>query len=436
MSELRQPLYRKLRPAVICWALISALALAVLAPAVLAQDALAQTPRPKRKVRALRALAVLELASDSQAPGRGKLVPIYVLDDGKYYDAGLYRVRPRPLAVESGTIYEAERSGEPAGLFTVEQAAERERAWFAVGGWAPRKLEPDKPAELSLPVTVKTPDDDAPPVLRKPKPGGGASPGASAPEQKAGASQAGATPAVPPEEPDPDRPVLRRGKPKAAEKDPAAALEEFTKPASSAGAKEPERLVAVSDASPQERRPYGFPWTRDEQERLTGEITAMAQAELAKALAKTLAKSGPTPAPKRATQGARARKSTPAVLPALEDARVRVFDLNFDNNVEIVLTARHTAPAGATTPERKHYVTVVAAVAIGGELRRLLTSVTDEQRLDSVPRLELIDAVDAEGNGDGELLFRRVGRTRQSYELFRVGIDKLWTLFEGAASPL
>ncbi|MGH9555589.1 MAG: hypothetical protein ACRD2Y_07180, partial [Terriglobales bacterium] len=421
MPEPRQSLYRKPVRAVICGAVMAALILA----------ASAQTPRQKRKAPTLRALGVLELNTDSKSPGRGRLVPIFVLDDGKYFDAGLYRVRPWPMAVEPGTIYEAERSGEPAGLFTVEHAADRARAWFAVGAWVPREFEAAKP------VTVKTGDDeDAPPVLRKPKAGGEG--GASSPPKPAKdatgapghpAGRDGATQAAP-EEPDPDRPVLRRGKPKTVEKDPEAALEEFSKSVKTSGL-EPERLVAISDAGIPERRPFAFPWQRDEEEQLKSEVLAMAQAELAKSL--------PQPAPKRAaTQGGAVRAAgTPKpALPALEDVRIRAFDLNYDNNPEIVLMARHTVPATATAPARAYYVTVVAAVAIGGELRRLLAAVTDDQRLDSVPRMELIDAVDAEGNGDGELLFRRVGRTRESYELFRVGMDKLWTLFEGAASPL
>ncbi len=416
MSELRQPLYRKPGRAVICCALL--VALVVGAPG--------QTPRPKRKEPALRALAVLELTGDSKTPGRGRLVPIYVLEDGKYYDAGLYKVRPRPMAVEAGTVYEAERSGEPAGLFTVEQSVERERAWFAVGGWVPREFEQAKPAK---PVTVKTGDDeDAPPVLRRPKAGEAAPESGSAPGQRPGAPVE-----APPEPDDPDRPLLRRGKPKQPEQDAAAFLEEFAKSSVSGANREPERLVAISDPSLPERRPYGFPWIRDEEERLTREITEMAQVALAKSLESQAAKPALLkPAPGR-RPGATRPKAAP---PALEDVRIRAFDLNRDNNAEVVLTARHTVAATASAPARAHYVTVVAAVAIGGELRKLLVSVTDEQRLDSVPRLELIDAVDAEGGGDGELLFRRVGRTRQSYELFRVGMDKLWTLFEGAASPL
>ncbi len=407
MPRLRQPLYRKARRGVICCLLLVSLL----------AEAAGQRARPKRKEPTLRALAVLEFNSDSKTPGRARLVPVYVLEDDKYYDASLYRVRPRPMAVEPGTVYEAERSGEPAGLFTVEQAVERERAWFGVGDWVPREFEPAKPAK---PVVVKSEDDDEPPVLRKPKPGESSPAGGPAGGGRATESEA------PPD--DPDRPVLRRGKPQKQEQDAAAFLEEFTKSSVTTASQEPDRLVAVSDASLPERRPYAFPWIRDEQERLTKEITEMAQAALAKRLEARTAK----PAP-----GRRAAATPPMpALPDLEDIRVRAFDLNSDNNVEVVLTARHAAAGTAGAPARMYYVTVVAAMAIGGEFRRLLASVTDERRLESVPRYDLVDAVDAEGNGDGELLFRRVGRTRQSYELFRVGIDKLWTLFEGAASPL
>ncbi len=422
---MRQPLYRNPRRAVICCALLAGLV----------AGAVGQAPRPRQKEPALRALAVLELTGDSKALGRGRLGPVYVLEDGKYYDAGLYKVRPRPMAVEAGTVYEAERSGEPAGLFTVEQAVERERAWFAVGGWVPREFEQAKPAKS---VTVKTGEDDEPPVLRRPKPGGdkaeGKAPGQRPGGTPAGATPAGATPAeAPPEPEDPDRPVLRRGKPRQRQQDAAAFLEEFAKSSVSVANRGPERLVAISDASLPPRRPYAFPWVRDEEERLTRAITEMAQTALAKSLEAQASKPGSA---KPASGARRAKRPQPAAPPVLEDVRVHAFDLNNDNNVEVVLTARHTAAATAGEAARNYYVTLVAAVAIGGELRRLLASVTDEQRLDSVPRLELIDAVDAEGNGDGELLFRRVGRTRQSYELFRVGMDKLWTLFEGAASPL
>jgi hypothetical protein len=45
--------------------------------------------------------------------------------------------------------------------------------------------------------------------------------------------------------------------------------------------------------------------------------------------------------------------------------------------------------------------------------------------------MELIDAVDADGDGRGELLFRRTYDGGSAYAIYRVTADRLWTLFEG-----
>jgi hypothetical protein len=58
--------------------------------------------------------------------------------------------------------------------------------------------------------------------------------------------------------------------------------------------------------------------------------------------------------------------------------------------------------------------------------------VTDNQHLDVTARLELIDAVDADGDGRGELLFREVSDVGSAYVVYRVTADQLWTLFEGS----
>jgi hypothetical protein len=67
-----------------------------------------------------------------------------------------------------------------------------------------------------------------------------------------------------------------------------------------------------------------------------------------------------------------------------------------------------------------------------GDLRKVFSEVTDDERLDVVGRLELVDAVDADGDSHAELLFRRVGVTAQTFELYRAGRDQMWKLFEGA----
>ncbi len=67
-----------------------------------------------------------------------------------------------------------------------------------------------------------------------------------------------------------------------------------------------------------------------------------------------------------------------------------------------------------------------------GELHKVFASVTDTLHFDVLSRLELIDAVDADGDGRGELLFRQVSDGGNAFVLYRVIGDKLWPLFQGA----
>ena len=52
-------------------------------------------------------------------------------------------------------------------------------------------------------------------------------------------------------------------------------------------------------------------------------------------------------------------------------------------------------------------------------------------RLDVSPRLELVDAVDADGDRRGELLFRRIRESSSEFVLYRVGTGSLIELFHG-----
>jgi hypothetical protein len=73
---------------------------------------------------------------------------------------------------------------------------------------------------------------------------------------------------------------------------------------------------------------------------------------------------------------------------------------------------------------------VVARVDVNGEVRKLFESVSDTSHLDAIPRLQLIDCVDADGNRVGELLFREVYDRSRTYVIYRVGMDKLWEVFQ------
>jgi hypothetical protein len=112
----------------------------------------------------------------------------------------------------------------------------------------------------------------------------------------------------------------------------------------------------------------------------------------------------------------------------------RAFDLWNTNEPVFVLSATAHMPqaAGASAePSLAYYITLVAKKNIYDELRKLYAGVTDDHHLDETPRLELIDAVDADGDGRGELLFRRISDAGKSWGVYRAGADQLFPLFEG-----
>jgi len=98
-----------------------------------------------------------------------------------------------------------------------------------------------------------------------------------------------------------------------------------------------------------------------------------------------------------------------------------------------VLTAKARMPArtGAPNADLQYLVTVVARNDIYGDLHKAFASITDTQHLDVLPRMEFIDAVDADGDGRGELLFREISDAGNAFVLYRVIGDQLWPLFQG-----
>jgi hypothetical protein len=112
---------------------------------------------------------------------------------------------------------------------------------------------------------------------------------------------------------------------------------------------------------------------------------------------------------------------------------LRIFDLSSSNEPVLVLSAKTqpaAADAGGNVDPPKE-ITLIARTNLEGELRKLFFSQTDSRHLDMTPRMELIDAVDADGDGRGELLFRRTFDDGSAYAIYRVTADGLWTLFEG-----
>src|SRR6476660_8294455 len=69
----------------------------------------------KKKNTGPRAVGVLQMAAN----GKASLVPVAILINGKFWDASAYKADPVPMALDPGTVYEAEHAGNSLGLFTV-----------------------------------------------------------------------------------------------------------------------------------------------------------------------------------------------------------------------------------------------------------------------------------------------------------------------------
>lgn len=246
-------------------------------------------------------------------------------------------------------------------------------------------------------------------------------------------SQTTASPA--PAADDPNRPVLRRGKPKtlpdeSQEENQAPGEASVQKAKASSGpssAKPAEVLPAISDAGGPDPHSYAYRWAPDEQQKLTKAVTDIARTELERYV-----------------------KETPALHFApsgnFDQVSIHAFDLQYNNNPAVVFTARCPAVVQAPRPhgnkasqplpasEFYFYVTVVGQTDLYGQMRKLFSSVTDNRHEDVFPQLELIDAVDAEGTGRGDLLFRASSGGSSTYQLYHVGPDSLRKIFDSAGN--
>jgi len=414
---------------------------------------------PKKSRRGPRAIAVVEFL-----PGGGtRLVPVALWIDNRFYDASLYGANPQPMALEPDTVYEATNYGEPVGLFTVTTPEELKGSWIAQGKWSPRRPLDEQLAQQAAKQPKPKPAgnvDDERPILRRPGSGASSSTpatgnsagqGASAPPGVAGQASpvdsdsgrptlkkppessappaqtaaAGHAPssAASPDENDPNRPVLRRGKPASQ----AAATEPDIAPtvptATRAEAAQPNLVstrtksyAAVSDAGPYETRSLLYAMNSAEQTGKSEQMRSLALEEIRKFMA---------------------TRNAPALPKNVTIAHydLRAYDLDYSNSPTLVLTATlpvvsARAPGGS---EFDYFVTVVAREDINGTPIKIFSSVTDSNHLDAYPRLEIVDAVDADANGRGDLLFRQYSDTGISYSLFRVYPYDMKKVFEGGS---
>lgn len=476
-TPVRTWLYRKAG-----WAVIWVAALTII-PVSSAQYAKKNT-----QSKGPRALGILEFLPN----GKARLRPICIMVDGRFYDAGVYKADPVPMALDKGIVYEAERAGVSQGLFNINDVLEnKQQSFIAEGSFMPAGAEEPKSGAIKAENKPKEDEEDKPPVLRRPgtesakpqsapadnktaqthpaqntpnpentppkddedsdrprlkKPQGEQpSPAATIPSQSTVPAGNDQTASSSPDENDPNRPQLRRGKPQPY---PSASAQPAAKPATpgaqkSASSKpepaKPEHqiMAAISDADGPEPRPYTYDATPKEKEAFRAKVLKLAAQELA-SKARELEPGLKLPSTRVVRTGKGTTKAV-ANETVWDDVDFQVFDVATSNEPILIVSAKgHFPPAtqlsgksrDETTPI-EFYVTTVAHSDLYGELRSLFSAVTDDRTLDVTPKYQLVDVVDADGDGRGELLFRQTSDQGTSYAVYRVGADRLWPLYEG-----
>jgi hypothetical protein len=191
-------------------------------------------------------------------------------------------------------------------------------------------------------------------------------------------------------------------------------------------------LPAISDGGGPDPRSYKFFWKAGEEDDRRTQMLALA-ADAVRAYATALAKNR-IPAKPPSAKPAPASRKTPAkpVQPVLENVQFHAFDvwLNFQPVIILSAEAHFPPQPGDSVAPETYSITLVARTDIYGNLRKLYSGVTDKFHLDVTPRLELIDAVDADGDGRGELLFRETTDAGNGYIVYRATGDKLWKMFD------
>jgi hypothetical protein len=441
-----------------------------------------QVAHAAKTTKGPRALGLLELGPN----GNARLIPIAILIDGKYYDASAYKAAPVPMALWADTVYEGIHTGVSLGLFTVTAPQQRKdesgaTVWWADGRWQTadsiKAMAARKRPVPSTPRGIN--DDEGPPVLRRagaekpkppeappapttqPAPASTPAPTPTATPSAMPAASASSSPPTPPQSQDDqapqdkDRPTLKRGQAGATSAEEAQkkvstsasvtagtpAAPPTSPPTTSASsgtqpANQDQLIPAISDPRPSDSLPYNYKMTPQEEEQFRKKMLAIAADEI-RARAAQLMRGSAAAKPVQASSPRSKATAAKPVQPTFEDVQLQVFDLADINEPELVLTAKARMPQSShgkdsANPGLQYMITLVARDDVNGELHKSLANVTDTQHLDVIPRLDLIDAVDVDGDGRAELLFREVSDTSSAFVVYRVIGNQLYPLFQGS----
>jgi hypothetical protein len=470
---------------------------ALLSSALIWSQSPAQAAKKSQDTPTLRAVAVLEWTPantdpsnpDEPKPKTSRLVPIAIYDGEQLQDAGLYLARPEPLSLAGEVEYQLRKNGKTTGLFIIKSAAQEEGSWVGYGEWKPAPAA--KPAFAATAKVDEDDQDDDKPVLHRKK--------HDDDNTTSNPSSTGTTTSKPADDSDrpqlhkkddsgssndsagsssdPDRPVMKKPKPKSEDEDigHVTALPKITdpdRPRLQRGKDNSQSLkvlpslmglppdmrqtVGVSDQKDRPDHPWSYTWSNPADE---ARMKALLEDQARLALGLTTPAPAPKPAPTRRTspttrttttttagksgtagKSAQAKKAAPAKSaqpkPAptpipLEGEQFRVFELAYGSGATFVLSA-HTANPD---PKQQKFVTLIAQPDLYGNLAILHKSVTDASHLDETPRMILIDAVDALADNRGELLFELRGATQRQFTLYRVLRGTTEQIFQTTSNP-
>ena len=359
------------------------------------------------------------------------LVPVIIMLNGDFYDASAYKAAPVPMALEPETVYEGVRTGVSQGNFTVQRAHQVLGNWVGEGKWEP--TDTTKPAKKPAPLAPVTEKDAGPPVLRR---GGTATkdsktpapapptPAPAPPKDKDKDSDvviAGNPPKQAPQEATepPDRPIMRRGKP-ANNSDDTSVFDSLGDKAW----KTVTTITAVSDVKDETARAYHYSMRTEEEANLREKVQELAAKEVQK---RVDANSDSAPPPRTAKSSK--AKAAPAIK--FTDVKFGGYDPSTTNEPIFVFEGNTPVLDKLLGKELPNHVMLVVRQDIYAEFHTLFLSISDPTHMDSQPRCEFIDVVDAEGDGYGELLFKRTYDSGRAFSVYRVIGNQLWPLFEG-----
>ena len=349
------------------------------------RTARAQMHAVKKPETVVRAIAVYEWTGDLAKPTASRVVPVSVFIDGHLEDGGVYLARPVPFELDTGTVFEVEKAGQPEGTLDLSYTrhylsngiAAYDDGWLGYGPFKPVSKPVLVAAKKGGPLPqVVTSGGSGPHFGNGGAAAGGNSTdkGASQPVDRSGAVGAGTTVSA---DKDPDAPTMRRrntdtngntdtpGTDTDSSKDVDRPTLKRRTPAEQKAAQKKRDLASVSGAASLNDDPdrpnlhRGKPASRLDEEDLPP--LKGVPANLQQAVAISDAKDRPEHAFERAWESDEEQTRVTASLEEMARAQLAKYDL-LAASTAVAAPSRPTAPA-PRAPARTSAATAAAARA-------------------------------------------------------------------------